>query len=41
MYWLSICEKMNNLAFQNELLDDLRQIVAILSKIIISASKGL
>jgi four helix bundle protein len=40
-YWHSICEKMNNFGFQNELTDDLKQIIAILSKIIISAKKNL
>lgn len=39
-YWLSICEKMNNFGFQHELIDELRQIIAILSKIIISARKN-
>ena len=38
-YWLSICEKMNNLGFQHELIDELKQIIAIISKIIISAKK--
>ena len=40
LYWLSICEKMNNFGFQHELIDELKQIVAILSKIIISARKN-
>ena len=40
-YWLSICEKMNNFGFQHELTNDLKQIIAILSKIIISAKKNL
>jgi four helix bundle protein len=39
-YWLSICEKMNNFGFQHELIDELRQIIAIISKIIISARKN-
>src|SRR6202051_160332 len=37
LYWLSVCEKMNNFGFQHTLIDELKQIVAILSKIIISA----
>jgi four helix bundle protein len=41
LYWLSICEKMNNFGFQHELIDELKQIVAIISKIIISAKKNI
>jgi four helix bundle protein len=41
LYWLSICEKMNNFGFQHELLNDLKQITAIISKIIISAKKNM
>jgi four helix bundle protein len=41
MYWLSICEKMNNFGFQHELIDELKQIIAIISKIIISARKNI
>ncbi len=41
LYWLSICEKMNNFGFQHELLNELKQIVAIISKIIISAKKNI
>src|ERR1700749_779478 len=37
LYWLSVCEKMNNFGFQHALINELKQIVAILSKIIISA----
>jgi four helix bundle protein len=40
LYWFSICERMNNLGFQHELINDLKQIIAILSKIPISAKKG-
>jgi four helix bundle protein len=40
LYWLSVCEKMNNFGFQHELTSDLKQINAILSKIIISAKKN-
>ncbi len=39
-YWLSICEKMNNFGFQHALIDELKQITAIISKIIISAKKN-
>jgi four helix bundle protein len=41
MYWPSICEKMNNFGFQNELIDELKQIIAIIFKIIISARKNI
>ena len=41
LYWLSICEKMNYFGFQHVLIDELKQIVAILSKIIISARKNI
>ena len=40
LYWLSICEKMNNFGFQHAMTDELKQIIAILSKIIISARKN-
>ena len=40
LYWLSICEKMNNFGFQRELVDELKQMIAIISKIIISAKKN-
>jgi len=39
LYWLSICEKMNNFGFQHDLVDELKQMIAIISKIIISAKK--
>jgi four helix bundle protein len=41
LYWLSICEKMNNFGFQHGLIDELKQIIAIISKIIISARKNI
>ena len=41
LYWISICDKMNYFGFQNALIDELKQIVAILSKIIISARKNI
>jgi four helix bundle protein len=41
MDWLSICEKMNNFGFQHEHIDELKQIIAIISKIIISARKNI
>ncbi len=40
LYWLSICEKMNNFGFQHQLVDELKQMIAILSKIIISTKKN-
>ncbi len=40
LYWLTICEKMNNFGFQHELIDELKQMIAIISKIIISAKKN-
>ena len=39
-YWLSICEKIDTGGFQIELMNELNQIVAILSKIIISAKRN-
>jgi four helix bundle protein len=39
-YWLSICEKTDIREFQYELLNELNQIIAILSKIIISAKRN-
>ena len=40
LYWLSVCEKMNNFGFQHALIDEVKQIVAIISKIIITARKN-
>src|ERR1700712_2803888 len=39
LYWLSICQKSDIAEFQNKLLNELNQIIAIISKIIISAKK--
>jgi four helix bundle protein len=41
LYWLSVCEKSNIVGYQSELINELNQIIAILSKIIISAKKKL
>ena len=41
MYWLSICEKTDKPGFQYELINDLKQITAILSKIIITSKKNI
>jgi four helix bundle protein len=40
LYWLSLCEKMNRFGFQHKLVDDLKQIIAIIAKIIISSKKN-
>ena len=40
LYWLSICEKSNIAEFQHELLKELNQLIAIVSKIIITAKKN-
>ncbi len=40
-YWLSVCEKSEIGGFQHELLSEVNQIIAILSKIIISAKKNI
>jgi len=40
LYWLSICEKTDLPGFQSDLIKELNQIVAILSKIIISAKRN-
>jgi four helix bundle protein len=40
LYWLSVCQKSDIADFQNELLNELNQIIAIISKIIISAKKN-
>ena len=39
-YWLSVCEKTDLEEFQHELMDEANQIIAIISKIIISAKKN-
>jgi four helix bundle protein len=41
LYWLSVCEKSDIHEFQHELLSEVNQIIAILSKIIISAKKNI
>jgi four helix bundle protein len=41
LYWLSVCEKSNISGFQHELISEVNQIIAILSKIIISAKKNI
>jgi four helix bundle protein len=40
LYWLSICEKTDMEGFQRELMDEVNQIIMILSSIIISAKKN-
>ena len=40
IYWLSVCEKTDLEEFQHELLEEANQIIAIISKIIISAKKN-
>jgi len=40
LYWLSICEKSDIAGFQYELINELNQLIAILSKIIITAKKN-
>jgi four helix bundle protein len=39
-YWLSICEKSDIAGFQHELLKELNELIAIISKIIITAKKN-
>jgi four helix bundle protein len=41
LYWLSVCEKSDIAGFQHELISEVNQIIAILSKIIISAKKNI
>ncbi len=41
LYWLILCEKMEDLIIQKETLDELNEIMAILSKIIITSKKRL
>jgi four helix bundle protein len=41
LYWLSVCEKSEIGGFQHELINEVNQIIAILSKIIISAKKNI
>ena len=40
LYWLSVCEKSNIAGFQHELMKELRDLIAIISKIIITAKKN-
>ena len=40
LYWLSICEKSDIAGFQHELINELNQLLAIISKIIITAKKN-
>jgi len=40
LYWLSICQKSNFAGFQQELMNELNQLIAIISKIIITAKKN-
>jgi len=40
LYWLSICQKSNVAGFQQELMNELNQLMAIISKIIITAKKN-
>ena len=41
LYWLLVCQKSESEGFQYELMNELNQIIAILSKIIISARKNM
>jgi four helix bundle protein len=41
LYWLSLCEKIEGLTVQKETLNDLNEIMAILSKIVITSKKNL
>jgi four helix bundle protein len=41
LYWLILCGKMEGLAVQQETLDELNEMMAILSKIIITSKKRL
>src|ERR1700688_3519684 len=40
-YWLTLCEKMEDLNVEKDSLNDLNEIMAILSKIIITSKKNL
>src|SRR5580704_5525359 len=40
-FWLSLCEKIEGLTVQKETLNDLNEIMAILSKIVITSKKNL
>jgi four helix bundle protein len=41
LYWLMLCENIDKLKIQNELINDLNEILAILSKIITTSKKNL
>jgi hypothetical protein len=40
LYWLSICQKSNVAGFQQKLMSELNQLMAIISKIIITTKKN-
>ncbi len=40
-YWLSLCEKIDGLSVKQEILNELKEIILILSKIIVTAKKNL
>ncbi len=40
LYWLSICDKSNIAGYQQQLLKDLNELIAIISKIIITAKRN-
>ena len=41
LYWLTLCEKMEDLKVEEETINYLNEIMAILSKIIITSKKNL
>jgi four helix bundle protein len=41
LYWLILCEKIEDLTVQQETLDELNEMMSILSKIIITSKKRL
>ena len=41
LYWLTLCEKMDDLEVQQEMFNSLNEIMSILSKIIITSKKNL
>jgi four helix bundle protein len=40
LYWLSVCQKSDIAGFQHELMNELNQLIAIVSKIIITSKKN-
>src|SRR5450432_813970 len=40
-YWLSLCEKIDGLSVQEDILDGLKEVILILSKIIVTSKKNL